>query len=343
MNLHHVRTRIGYGLLLAALLAACGSAPETAPTPGLMLPTPLVTPAETAVPLPTPSAPPPTAVPPTPTSAPTGAPTPAPSPTPLPTAPPTPAFTPTSTLEPLTRGRYEVAFVTDDDVLNVRSGPGVANPISGALPPAAEDVQITGPGVSVAGSTWVPIRAQEVAGWVNSRFLTQAVPGVAFCRDPEALALLAEFETAVRARDGDLLATLVHPDRGLRVHRHWWNPEVLLSGTAVRNAFSSSAAYAWGIADGSGEPINGSFAAVILPLLERDLLGADRIACNEIIHGATAGLVQAPDGYQAVNFYALHRSPGDEIEFDWGTWVVGVEQWQGRYVISFLVHFDYEI
>jgi hypothetical protein len=52
MNLHHILTRIGYGLLLAALLAACGSAPESAPTPGLMLPTPLVTPAETAVPLP---------------------------------------------------------------------------------------------------------------------------------------------------------------------------------------------------------------------------------------------------------------------------------------------------
>lgn len=338
MNLHHTLTRIGYALLLAALLAACGSAPETAPTPGLLLPTPLVTRAETAVPSPTPSPLPPT---PTPTRAPTD--TPMPSPTPLPTAPPPPAFTPTSTLEPLTRGRYEVAFVTVGDVLNVRTGPGVANPISGALPPNTDNVQITGPGMVVAGSTWVPIRAQEVTGWVNSRFLTQAVPEPAFCRDPEALALLAGFETAVRARDGDLLAPLVHPERGLRVRRHWWNPEILLSGTAVRNAFSSSAAYAWGIADGSGEPINGSFAAVILPLLERDLLEADRIACNEIIHGATAGLVQLPDGYQAVNFYALHRSPGDEIGFDWGTWVMGVEQWQGRYVISFLVHFDYEI
>jgi hypothetical protein len=52
--------------------------------------------------------------------------------------------------------------------------------------------------------------------------------------------------------------------------------------------------------------------------------------------------VRLPDGYEQVNYYAYYRPAGD-IEFDWGTWVVGVEQWQGQWYVSYLVHFDWEI
>ena len=87
----------------------------------------------------------------------------------------------------------------------------------------------------------------------------------------------------------------------------------------------------------------GSFAKVILPMLQKDLLGASETACNEILSGATAGLVQLPEGYEALNFYSLYRPATDEIEFDWGTWVVGIEQWNGRYYLGYLVHFAWEI
>jgi hypothetical protein len=79
-------------------------------------------------------------------------------------------------------------------------------------------------------------------------------------------------------------------------------------------------------------------------MLERDLLPATETGCNEILHGGTAGLVQLPDSFAGINYYSFYRPAGpDEVEMDWGTWVAGVERWQGSYQIAFLVHFAWEI
>lgn len=319
--------RIWLSLCLLFLLAGCTAA-TSAPTPTLTMPT-AVPPTPIAPPLAdsesaTPQSPPPTteAVS-TSTVAATA-------------VPPTPGPTP----RPVT---YQVAFVSSDDTLNLRSGPGVDFDVVGELDPHATNVQITGSGQLVAGSTWVPIAAGNLRGWVNSRFLTADVPAGEFCKDEAVIGLVTNLQTAVANRDNALLAQLIHPERGLRIHTYWWNPVVLISGEEVQRLFTSRASYEWGIADGTGFPIVGSFAQVILPDLERDLLPATDEGCNEILHGATAGLVQLPDGYEQAPFISLYRPAGDEIEFDWGTWVIGVEWWHGRYYLSYLVHFQWEI
>lgn len=321
-------------LLVTALflLAACGGRGQ--PPPTLIIPTAIVT-ADTAAVQATPTA----QLPADPTIEPTNQPTDQPTtePTNQPTAQPT-ATPSTTTTEP----QYRVAFVTDDDTLNVRSGPGVVNSVIGKLPPDTGGVRITGPGQIVAGSTWVPITANGLNGWVNGRYLTQSV--VNFCTDPAVTQLLGNLETAVANQNGSLLAQLVHPERGLRIHHSWWNPEIHLTQADVRNIFASNIQIDWGVQDGSGNPIIGSFSQEILPLLQEDLLPASESGCDEIIHGGTAGFVRLPDGYDAIHYYSLYR-PGTE-EFggmDWGTWVVGIEQWQGSWYISYLVHFQWEI
>ncbi|MCA9979043.1 MAG: hypothetical protein KC413_24950, partial [Anaerolineales bacterium] len=72
-------------------------------------------------------------------------------------------------------------------------------------------------------------------------------------------------------------------------------------------------------------------------------LRATEMRCNDILAGPTAGFVQLPEGYDALNYYSLYRPAADESGFDWGTWVVGVERWNGRYYLSYLVHFEWEI
>jgi hypothetical protein len=275
----------------------------------------------------------------------------APSPTVAPTvAPATPTVTPVEaspTPSPVASPvdlRYRVIFVADDDVLNVRTAPGVANPVAGELAPDAGDVIVSGPGELVTGSLWVPVVAGPVSGWVNSQFLTESVPGEAFCNDAAAEELVATFRAAVAARDGEGLAGLVHPDRGLRIHRHWWNPEVRVSRAEAADLFRGNQTYYWGVADGTGDEMRGPFSRYILPALERNLLPATETACNRILHGSTAGLVQLPEGYESANYYAVYRPAGEGvIEFDWGTWVIGIERWQGDYYLSFLVHFEWEI
>jgi hypothetical protein len=325
--------------LLLLLLAACRSAETPLPTPIVEATQPAApTPAESPPALPTTS--PATAVPSpiavTPTIAPTS------PPTATAAAPTATAIPPTN--EPAAIGNYRVVFVTADDVLNVRSGPGPDFDVVGELPPEAEGVEVQrGSETFTEGSTWVMVNYGAVEGWVNSRFLTEMVETAAFCDDSDALALIEDLGTAIASEDGLLLGSLVHPERGLRLRHDWWNPEVFVEGEAVADLFGSTESYDWGTEDGSGFAINGTFSEVLLPTLQEDFLTATEIGCDEFLSGATTGLVQLPEEYEALHFFSVHRPAEDESGFDWGTWVVGVDKWQGAYYLSFLIHYDYEI
>ncbi len=234
---------------------------------------------------------------------------------------------------------YQVSFVDSNDTLNVRSGPGVGYEIVGELAPDAVGVELTGLEQFIDTSTWVSVQKNGVAGWVNSRFLSEQTDSQMFCQNEEVKVLLAELETAVRNRDSNHFARLAHPERGLQMHLDWWNPKIRLNGDQLSQIFTNEVSYAWGIADGSGNTINGTFREIVLPLFDRDLLATTELACNDIPHGGTAGYVRLPDGYDPINHFAHYR-PG---EFEWGTWVVGVEQWQGEWYLSYFVHYDREI
>lgn len=321
------------------LLGACGGADEL-PTavPPVIIPTPLPTteaaPAEpTAVPTSTSPASEPEQLP---THTATAVP---PTNTPEPTAIPP---TPTATVQSSTNvpSQFSVIYVEPNDVLNVRSGPGVAFGIVGTISSSATDVQITGSGQIISGSTWVPIQRGALTGWVNSRFLTANMTDAAFCGSTAVSQLLAQFETAVATQNDILLSQLIHPERGLRVRLLWHEAETRLDN---QNLLSDGTVYNWGNAAGSGEPIVGTTAQVLLPRLENDFLGATDTACNDILSGPTAGFVILPDAYEPISYYTYFR-PGT-AEFDglnWGSWVVGVELWQGSYYLNTLVHYQWE-
>jgi hypothetical protein len=240
--------------------------------------------------------------------------------------------------------RYQVVFVEADDVLNVRSGPGAQNSIVGTLAPGTGDVRASGSPEQVSGSPWLPIAASDVAGWVNRRFLTEQMESGEFCRASEVTHLADALKEAVAKRDGDLLAGLVDPQAGLRINRHWWNPTVHVAQEDIAQLFTGSESYHWGIADGTGDSIDGTFGDIIVPLLDRNLLPASEFGCDEIIHGGTAGFVNIPLPYQGIHFISLHRPPAsDGFELDWGTWVAGIERRQGDYYLSYLVHYEWEI
>ncbi|MEZ4592224.1 MAG: SH3 domain-containing protein [Chloroflexota bacterium] len=322
------------GVMGCLLLVACGSADALpTPVPTLAVPT-AVSPTDFPPDLPTiiTSTPNPTS-----TSSPS-------QPEQLPTeaataVPPTniPAPTPTTASS---AADFAVIYVEPNDVLNVRSGPGVAFGIVGSIPPDATDVQITGSGQLVSGSTWVPVQRGTLTGWVNSRFLTGSLADAAFCGNTAVLTLLDALETAVANQDDTRLAQLIHPERGLRVRLLWYEAETRLDN---QNLFSDPTRYNWGNAAGSGEPILGTPAQVLLPRLQNDFLGASETACNEILHGGTPGFVVLPDAYTPLNYYSFYR-PGTEeyAGLNWGSWVVGLELWQGEYYVSALVHYQWE-
>lgn len=245
---------------------------------------------------------------------------------------------------PVGDGDYQVAFVEGNDTLNVRGGPGTNYETVEALAPIAAGITVDETGqTAVAGSTWLYVMTDSAEGWVNGRFLTESIASAEFCADPAALAVVERAREAIADEDGRELSSLVHPERGLRLRLNWWNNEVLVRGEEVAGLFGSAANYDWGVNQGSGEPIVGTFAEAFLPSLQRDLLPASQTACDEVLFGPTAGMVVLPDGYQQVHFFSLHRPAPADVEFDWGTWVVGVERWQGDYYLSYLVRYNYEI
>jgi hypothetical protein len=68
---------------------------------------------------------------------------------------------------------YRVFNVQSNDVLNIRSGPGVEYPIVGIIPYNGTNIRITGAGVVVGQSFWYPIQYNEIIGWVNSAYLIE--------------------------------------------------------------------------------------------------------------------------------------------------------------------------
>lgn len=346
-------------LILTLLLAACGGdeppvlviptpvngtavVPTIAPTAAVDLPTIAATAnAPTATPTePQPSAtlpPPPTVAPPLPTGT-TG-----PQPTAAPTTAP-PTATPVATINPTTGSAYRVAFVAADDVLNVRRRPDPDSAVVAQLLPGTTGIRVIDEGRTLrGGSLWLPVETAAGDGWVNSRFLTEDVSHEAFCADTAVTDLLSQLEEGITERDGRLMRELVHPDRGLRVRLNWWNPEVVFAGEDVQTIFRAQKRYDWGTEDGSGNPIRGSFSDVALPRLERDLVAATDWRCDEGVFGPTAGMTILPEGYETVRFYSAHRAAPADQEFDWGTWLVGIERWEGRYYVSYLVHYRWEI
>lgn len=260
---------------------------------------------------------------------------------------PSPTFTPASTNTPaptvtpiqIVASDYRVSYVAEDDVLNMRSGPGVEFDIVATLPPDANSVQLTS---TPAEGDWVEISWQNQTGWVNRYFLTEVVASETFCNDPAARQIVNAFRTALEDGNGATLTSLVHPQRGLLVRLNWWNNEVRFSHSEIPNLFSASEGQNWGYEDGSGAPIEGTFTEIVVPLLDRDFAGDPQIHCNELIAGGTAGIVQLPFEYSGINYYAVHR-PATDNELDWGTWVLGIEYWDGKPYLSFLVHYQWEI
>ena len=343
-------------LALVLILAACGGdeAPDLViPTPAVTVPIPTADAGQptvapsTIAPTPTlaglqPTAtlpPPPTVAPPLPTTD-GGQPTAAPTSTPIPAA----TATPVATFAPAADAGYRVAFVSADDTLNVSRRPDPDAAVVAELLSGTTGIQVIDEGQSIrGGGFWLPVETAAGDGWVNSRFLTEDVSHETFCGDPAVTDLLNQLQKALAEENGRLMRDLVHPDRGLRVRVNWWNPEVTFAGEDIQTIFRAQKKYDWGTEDGSGKSIRGTFADVVLPQLESDLLAAGDWRCDEGVFGPTAGLTILPQGYEAVRFYSAHRPAPADQEFDWGTWLVGIERWEGRYYVSYLVHYRWEI
>jgi hypothetical protein len=245
--------------------------------------------------------------------------------------------------------QYAVVLLGEGDLLNVRAGAGTENAILGTLPPDARDLTFTGNRQGEGSASWVEIRLPDgVAGWVSSGFVTQQVASDQFCQDGRVVSLLDRFVKAINNQEGNELAAIASPTRGMILQLNWWNPPVSFASTEViKNLFISTTDYEWGVADGSGFVITGPFKDKALPVLGDITTREHTRHCNVletgISAGGTAGLLTWPVEYQNLNFVALYRAAPADQELDWRTWVIGFEYVNGEPYIAVLVQYHWEI
>jgi len=278
-------------------------------------------------PTPTPQPPSPT---PTHTLAPTATPTPSPTPTPEPPIDVTP--------EP-----YTVVSVATDDVLNVRAQAGVAHSIVGTIPLYGVDVHVTGSGREVDGAVWVPIRYEDVTGWANGNYLARQVGSV---RD-EAAVRAAEIMMAIKDEDLTTLASLVHPDIGVRFSPYTYvrGEDLVFSAERVKDLLADQTVYSWGSFDGSGEPILFTF----LEYYDRFIYDADFARPHVVGFNETIGMGNTINNIAEVYPQALtieYHFEGFDPQFvglDWRSLRLVLEEKEGAWYLVAVVHDEWTI
>lgn len=68
-------------------------------------------------------------------------------------------------------GQFKVIKVESWDTLNMRSGPGVNNPVVAKLPHNARSIRMTGGSRTVGRTRWVEVSWQGNIGWVSKAYL----------------------------------------------------------------------------------------------------------------------------------------------------------------------------
>lgn len=298
-----------------------------------------------------PFAPSPTPQPPspTPTHTPTASATSTPSRTPTHTPTPSAAHTPTPPID-VTPGLYTVVNVASDDVLNVRAQPGVAYPMVGSIPPYGMDVQVTGAGEAVAGTVWVPIGYEDVTGWVNSNYLARPVGSV----DEEIAVRAVQIIMAIKHEDLETLASLVHPDKGVRFSPYTYvraEPEppegedLVFGADHIRDFFADQMIYTWGRFDGTGEPIEFTFREYY----DRFIYDADFARPHAVGFNETIGMGNTINNIAEVYPQALtieYHFEGFDPQFaglDWRSLRLVLEEKEGAWYLVGIVHDEWTI
>ena len=252
----------------------------------------------------------------------------------------------TPTLVEETSGvNYSIVWVEAEETLTVTKPAGISGMVVSELAYGQRGIQLTGSSTGLGSSTWVEIIIPSGGvGWVNSWNLTENVLPSDFCQDARVNSLLDDFNRALADEDGELLASLVNPERGLTLRHDWWNPEILISPDKVHNLFSDLSDVDWGVLSGSQFPIHGSFRQIIVPQLEDVFASSIEIGCNQMIAGITSQAAIWPECFTNMNFYAFYRqSPEGGNQFDWRTWTIGIEYVNGQPYISVMIQYRGDI
>lgn len=160
------------------------------------------------------------------------------------------------------------------------------------------------------------------------------------CNDPQVMALIDSFKSAILNSDGPLLSSLVSPTRGMDVAYFHDGTVITYKPEHAKFLFETTFEVDWGTEPGSGAMKRGSFHDVVVPELVKIFNQPYTLHCNELKVG---GATYTPEWPYQGEFYSVHF-PGTAANgnMDWQTWVMGIEYDNGKPYVYGLMQFFWE-
>lgn len=152
---------------------------------------------------------------------------------------------------------YAVVGVASDDTLNVRQEAGVDNEVVGEIKYNGIGITLINEPIEVDNSAWVQIEHAGVVGWVNSNYLALQA-GESNSGTDQAVTIIQSIE----AKDFTAVAQFAHPSKGVRFSPYTYvrDTDIVFQKDELAQATTDPTVYTWGGFDGSGEPIDMTFA-----------------------------------------------------------------------------------
>jgi hypothetical protein len=162
--------------------------------------------------------------------------------------------------------------------------------------------------------------------------------------DPNVVRAAERVLEAIRARDAEKLASLVHPEKGVRFSPYAYvdtENDLVFSRAQISRFWTDRHKYTWGAADDTGEPLAmtpSEYSARFI--LDRDFLAASSINVNnDQAHGSTVN--NAPSAYPnatRVEYYIQASGHAGESALDWGALRLVLEKIGSKWFLVAIIH-----
>jgi hypothetical protein len=245
-------------------------------------------------------------------------------------------------------GVYVVIGLADPERLTMHPCPGTMNPVVRLLEPYSAGLRRAGHDRENEGMPWTPVSTGDVAGWVQAGYLARQY-GQA---DPELAARAGQIALALREQDWQTVAQAVHPGKGVRFSPYTYvrvdegqEADRVFSAEELAGLAVDETVYHWGVFDGSGEPIDKTFADYYSRFVyDADFYWAYAVGFNEIV-GRGNTINNVAEAYPQAKFVEFHL-PGSDPRFagmDWRSLRLVLEQEGDTWYLVGIVHDEWTI
>lgn len=220
---------------------------------------------------------------------------------------------------------FYVWGVADDDVLNVRQGPGVGNPVIVSFEPGQRGIRRYDTTRQANGGSWGPVAVPGGVGWVNLAYLRpegSRPPRTEGAIEPSVETAADDVQALLGAGEYETLSGFIDPTRGVTISLHAFvaDDAVVLTPRQVSGAATNRELFLWGYTDGEGRPVETTIGHRL-----REIAGDWGLTSTDVIgHDVRLGIGNSIDNI-------AERFPGSHVveyhfegtslygDFDWSS------------------------